>query len=58
MKNYELMQELAKYPAGYEVVFGHTVTKEDMEDAEARYLQRSVVDLDVTNSAEIITLMG
>lgn len=40
MKNYELIALLMELPAGYDIKFGKTVTKEDMNGEEAIFSKK------------------
>lgn len=43
MKNYELIVLLMELPAGYDIKFGTTVTKEDMNGEDAIFFRRNSI---------------
>ena len=43
MKNYELIVLLMELPAGYDIKFGKTVTKEDMNGEDAIFFRRNSI---------------
>lgn len=57
MKNYELITKLAELPAGYNVEFGTTVIKNDL-DQESIFAGGSVKDIDISDTDKVITLLG
>ena len=46
MKNYELIALLMELPAGYDIKFGKTVTKEDMNGEEAIFFEETASDIE------------
>lgn len=49
MKNYELIEELMKLPAGYDVKFGCAVQKDEMEGKDMIFAGGSVEDIQVSD---------
>lgn len=54
MKNYELIAELMKLPAGYDVSFGTSVTKEDLNGQEQIFVSGAINDIEVSETDELI----
>lgn len=57
MKNYELIAELSKYPAGHEVVFDSIVKKDDeisSLDAEMAQVTHTILDVEVEDDRIIL----
>lgn len=57
MKNYELIAELMKLPAGYDVKFGTTVQKEDINGHEQIFAGGDISDIEVSESDGIIEFL-
>ena len=57
MKNYELIAELMKLPAGYDVCFGTSVTKEDLNGQEQIFAGGIIDSIEVSESDELIEFL-
>lgn len=57
MKNYELIAELMKLPAGYDVFFGTSVTKEDMNGQEQIFAGGHIGDIEVSETDKRIEFL-
>ena len=57
MKNYELIEELMKLPAGYDVKFGCTVQKDEMEGTDMIFAGGSVEDIQVSDVQKMIEFL-
>lgn len=57
MKNYELIAELMKLPAGYDVKFGTTVLKEDFNGEECIFAEGTIEDIEVGETNKIIEFL-
>lgn len=58
MKNYELVAELMKLPAGYEVGFGKTVLKDDfLNGQDTMFVGGTVSDIEVDETTGIIEFL-
>lgn len=59
MKNYELIAELMKLPAGYEVCFGKTIVKEDfIDEQDSIFAGGNILDIQVDEGEGIIELLN
>lgn len=59
MKNYELIAELMKLPAGYEVSFGTTVFKDELKNGEdSIFVSGTVADIEVDENEGVITFLN
>lgn len=54
MKNYELIAELMKFPAGYDVCCGTGVTKNDIGELERIFVEGKVLDVELDEPEEKI----
>ncbi len=55
MKNYEVVAELMKLPAGYDVCFGKTVTKDDFTDEQEKiFAVGTITEITVAETDGII----
>lgn len=57
MKNYELIVELMKFPAGYDVSFGTSVTNEDLSGQDQIFAGGTVGSIEVSETDELIELL-
>lgn len=57
MKNYELIAELMKLPAGYDVSFGTSVTKEDMNGQEQIFAGGTIDSIEVDETEGLIEFL-
>ena len=57
MKNYELIEELMKLPAGYDVKFGRTVRKDEMEGNDIIFAGGSIEDIQVSDCERMIEFL-
>lgn len=59
MKNYELIAELMKLPAGYEVGFEKIVFKDKFENGEdSIFVGGTIADIDVDEGEGVIELLS
>lgn len=59
MKNYELIAELMKLPAGYEVGFGKVVFKDEFKSGEdSIFVGGTVADINVDEGEGVIELLS
>lgn len=59
MKNYELIAELTRLPAGYEVNFGKAVFKDEFENGEnSIFVSGTVADIEVDENEGVIELLS
>lgn len=58
MKNYELVAELMKLPAGYEISFGKTVLKDEfLNGQDSMFVGGTVSDIEVDDTEGIIEFL-
>lgn len=57
MKNYELIAELMKLPAGYDVSFGASVAREDLGDLDQVFAGGTVDSIEVSEADALIELL-
>lgn len=57
MKNYELIEELMKLPAGYDVKFGRTVTKDEMKGKDIVFAGGDIEDIQVSCGENMIEFL-
>lgn len=57
MKNYELIAELMKLPAGYDVSFGTSVTKEDLDGRDQVFAGGTIDSIEVSESDKLIEFL-
>lgn len=57
MKNYELIEELMKLPAGYDVKFGRTVQKDEMKGKDMIFAGGSIEDIQVSDGERMIEFL-
>ena len=57
MKNYELIGELMKLPAGYDVKFGCTVQKDDMEGKNMIFAGGDIENIEISDSEKTIEFL-
>jgi hypothetical protein len=58
MKNYELIVLLMELPAGYDIKFGKTVTKEDMNGEDAIFFEETVSDIESDDIKQEIHILA
>jgi hypothetical protein len=58
MKNYELIALLMELPAGYDIKFGKTVTKEDMNGEEAIFFEETASDIESNDIKQEIYILA
>lgn len=58
MKNYELIVSLMELPAGYDIKFGKTVTKEDMNGEDAIFFEETVSDIESDDIKQEIHILA
>lgn len=54
MKAYELMEKLAKIPAGYEVNIGMTIAKEDLKGNDMVYIQQGAESVNASEEEVVL----
>lgn len=55
MKNYELVAELMKLPAGYEISFGKTILKDEFKNGQdTMFVGGTVSDIEIDDTEKII----
>ena len=57
MKNYEVIAELMKLPAGYDVSFGTSVTKEDLDGQDQIFAGGAIDSIEVSDSDKLIEFL-
>lgn len=57
MKNYEVIAELMKLPAGYDVSFGTSVTKEDLDGQDQVFAGGTIDSIEVSDSDKLIEFL-
>ncbi|MEI3592073.1 MAG: hypothetical protein V8Q05_04265 [Lachnospiraceae bacterium] len=58
MKNYELIALLMELPAGYDIKFGKTVTKEDMNGEDAIFFEETASDIESDDTRREICILA
>ena len=58
MKNYELIVLLMELPAGYDIKYGKTVTKEDMNGEDAIFFEETVSDIESDDIKQEIHILA
>lgn len=57
MKNYELIAQLMKLPAGYDVKFEMTILKEDFNEEEQIFIEEMIENIETNETEQSIKFL-